>query len=85
MHVAEGGKIEETLKELNSLADSNPDFPKIEFNVDQHAGVRFHTVAIPIDDDRRRSGSVWRRPGDHGRCQARSSVYFGLATTRWHA
>ena len=51
MHVANGEQIEDTLKELNNLAEQNPDFPEIEFNTDQHAGVRFHKLALPIEED----------------------------------
>ena len=44
-------KVEGALKKLAALAKENePDFPGIDFDADQHNGVRFHTMSIPMDD-----------------------------------
>lgn len=79
MRVAEGGKLEESLKEISKLADGDPDFPKMEFNVDQHAGVRFHKVSIPVDEDE--DQEVHEVFGDLIELTigvSQESVYFGL-------
>ena len=48
--VADGTKLESTLKKIVELAKNEPDFPGIKFNADSHKGVSFHTIKVPIDD-----------------------------------
>lgn len=50
-HVADGGELEDLLKELAELAKDDPAFPGIEFNVDEHAGVQFHAINVDVPPD----------------------------------
>ncbi|MBL8829952.1 MAG: hypothetical protein JNM18_23435 [Planctomycetaceae bacterium] len=54
--IAVGGeRIEKAFKEFIALAQTKPGYDKaqvkVKFDADEHAGVRFHTVTIPIPDD----------------------------------
>lgn len=48
--VADGKKVEESLKKLISLAKERKEIPKAEFNVASHNGVDFHQFTVPLDD-----------------------------------
>ena len=50
-HVADGAKVEGLLQQLVELAKDDPQVPKIQFNADQHAGVRFHTLSVDVPDE----------------------------------
>ena len=78
MHVADGAQIEDTLNELNTLAEQNPDFPAIEFNADQHAGVRFHKLALPIAEDGEDARQMFGDAIDVTVGVSAKKVYFGL-------
>jgi hypothetical protein len=52
-YVADPNKLEEALKKFAKLGESQPDFPKITFDAQQHAGIRFHTASIPVPADRK--------------------------------
>lgn len=54
--IAVGGeRIEKAFKELIALAQTKPGFDKaqvkVKFDAEEHAGVRFHTVTMPIPAD----------------------------------
>jgi hypothetical protein len=50
--IAKGSDLEATVKELLELAKQEPDFDgTIALNVDSHAGVNFHRVSGPADDE----------------------------------
>ena len=49
-YVADGSKVESLLKKLADVAKSDPDFPGITFNADNHDGTQFHTMSVPIPD-----------------------------------
>lgn len=51
--VADGSKVEENLKRLVELAKQTEDTQNIEvkFNVSEHAGVRFHSLTLPVPED----------------------------------
>lgn len=49
--VVDGEKLEEVAKKFVKLAESEEDFPEVEFNVGEHKGVKFHSVTIPLPDD----------------------------------
>jgi hypothetical protein len=51
-HVASGNDVEQAVKQLVELAknESEFSFSNVKLNADQHAGVRFHTLALPIPE-----------------------------------
>jgi hypothetical protein len=52
-HVEEPAKLESGLKKLEAAAKKSPQFPGIKWNAANHAGVTFHTMAIPVPDHER--------------------------------
>src|SRR5262249_6630451 len=50
VHVKEPAKIEEALKKIEAVAKSKPDFPGVKWNAANHAGVNFHTLAVPVPE-----------------------------------
>ena len=50
-HVADGGKLESNIKEIASLISNEKPDVKLELNVDQHAGVRFHKLSVKVPED----------------------------------
>lgn len=49
-YVADPKPLEDALKKFAKLAEKEPNFPGIKFDSAQHAGVRFHTTAIPVPE-----------------------------------
>ena len=49
--VADGNKVEASIRELASMAKKDPAFPGINFDSAKSAGVRYHTMTIPVPDD----------------------------------
>ena len=78
MHVVDGGKLEESLKELGQMAGNNPEFPKMEFNVDQHAGVRFHKVTMPVEEEEADARAVFGDSIELTIGVSQESIYFGM-------
>lgn len=50
-HVVDGEKLDDVLKKAAKLAENEADFPEIEFDADEKAGLTFHTLALPIKED----------------------------------
>jgi len=50
MQVASGSDLEEAIKKIMKLAEEEPGFKGVNWDADQHANVRFHTMTIPIPD-----------------------------------
>ena len=52
-HVASGAEVEEAVKQLVEMAKNEPDisFSSVKFNAAEHAGVRFHTMSLPIPQE----------------------------------
>ena len=50
-HIVDGGKFEGHIKEIEAMAASKGKAVKVALNVDQHAGVKFHTISIPVPED----------------------------------
>lgn len=46
--VKDASRLEETFKKLADAAKNEPKAPKVNFDAVQHAGVRFHTMSLPI-------------------------------------
>ncbi|MEX0679610.1 MAG: hypothetical protein WD063_21250 [Pirellulales bacterium] len=52
-YVADPKSLDEALRKFAKLAEDEPNFPKIKFDAETHAGVRFHTASIPVPADRK--------------------------------
>jgi hypothetical protein len=50
VHVKDTAKVESGLKKLEAIAKKQPDFPGIKWNAAEHAGVKFHTITIPVPE-----------------------------------
>jgi hypothetical protein len=46
----EGGQLEAAFRKLVDVAKDEPDFPKVQFDVATHGGVKFHTLTVPIPE-----------------------------------
>jgi hypothetical protein len=49
-HIKEPSKIEDAVHKLEDAMKAAPDFPGIKWNAANHAGVKFHTLAVPIPE-----------------------------------
>jgi hypothetical protein len=49
--VADGAKMESALKKLENLAKEEEGFKGVQWNADEHDGVKFHTLQVPMDDE----------------------------------
>jgi hypothetical protein len=50
MHLIDAAKVETALKQVVELAKDEADMPRIDWGVDEHAGVTFHKATVPIAD-----------------------------------
>ncbi len=50
-HVADGAKLEKSVKDLVKMAEKDPNFPGIKFNAATEGDVNFHSMEIPVPDD----------------------------------
>lgn len=50
VHVVDTAKIESGLKKLEEAAKKSPKFPGIQWNASEHAGVKYHTLSVPVPD-----------------------------------
>lgn len=51
VHVVDTAKIESGLKKLEEAAKKSPKFPGIQWDAAEHAGVKFHTLTVPVPED----------------------------------
>ncbi len=51
MAIASGEKLEKAIKEMAEEIPSEPEMPKFELSFDQHAGVKFHRISLPVPED----------------------------------
>lgn len=49
--IAETAKLEAGLKKVDEAAMSSADYPGLQWNAANHAGVNFHTLAVPLPAD----------------------------------
>ena len=49
-HIKDPSKVESALKKLEAAAKTQPDFPGIKWNAAEHAGVKFHTMSVPVPE-----------------------------------
>jgi hypothetical protein len=77
-YVKDPSKIDSSLRELVNIAEKEPDFPGVDWNADEHEGVTFHTMQVPIEDD---DPQVRKLLGSKVDCSigiGKESVYFGF-------
>lgn len=48
VHLKDPAKVESGFKKLEAAAKKQPDFPGVKWNAAEHAGVKFHTMTIPV-------------------------------------
>ena len=53
-HVADGEAVEKTLRKLEAMVKEDPNFPGIQWDAASQSGVSFHTMAIPVPDEKAR-------------------------------
>jgi len=51
MQVSDGPKLQGAIKRIAELAQNEPDFPGVKWDADQHGGVNFHSLTVPLPDD----------------------------------
>ena len=78
MAIASGDKLESAVKELAQNAESRPEAPRFELGVDQHAGVRFHKVSLPIPEEEEDAREVLGDSLDLFIGIAQESAYVGV-------
>jgi len=49
-YVADGAALDAAFRKLVATAKDEPDFPKVQFDVATHGGVKFHTLSVPIPE-----------------------------------
>lgn len=49
--VADGNKVDAAFRKLVEVAKNQPDFPEVKLNAGEHAGIKFHTIRAPVEDD----------------------------------
>ncbi|MFT5523522.1 MAG: hypothetical protein ACI9G1_001764 [Pirellulaceae bacterium] len=52
--IADGIALEGIFKKLAELGKNEPGFPDVKFNAENHAGVNFHTMRVPVPDEEAR-------------------------------
>lgn len=50
LYVADGAMFETAFRKLVEVAKDEPEFPKVQFDVATHGGVKFHTLSVPIPE-----------------------------------
>ena len=59
VRVSDGRAIEKILNDLIKTAKENPDFPKVELNVEKHGEVSMHTASIPLPESEQEARLVF--------------------------
>lgn len=77
-YVADGGKLEAAFKKLVDVAKDDPEFPKAKLDVATHAGVKFHTLSVPIPEGEEEARQFFGENMDLVLGTSGSSVYFAF-------
>jgi hypothetical protein len=80
LQVADGSKIEDGLRKLAELAKDEPDFPGVNFDADTHAGVSFHTMAVPVPEDEAEARAMFGETLNIVIGTSDSAAYFAAGT-----
>jgi hypothetical protein len=49
--VKDGPSLEAAVKKLVALGAADPNFPVVKFDIENHSGIKMHSIAIPMNDD----------------------------------
>jgi hypothetical protein len=49
--VKDGPSLEAAIKKLVALGAADPNFPVVKFDIENHNGIKMHSLAIPMNDD----------------------------------
>ncbi len=80
LQVADGAKVEDGLRKLAELAKDEPDFPGVNFDADTHAGVSFHTIAVPVPEDEAEAHAMFGETLNIVIGTSDSAAYFAAGT-----
>jgi hypothetical protein len=76
--VGDPSKIESGLKKIADLAKEEPKFPGIQWNDHHHGDVQFHTMSIPVPEDKPEPRQLFGEALDIVVGIGNQSVYFSL-------
>jgi hypothetical protein len=77
-YVADTAKVEAGMQKLAEMPREDPDAPQVQWNADEHAGVRFHTLQAPIKEDDEEARKLFGSTVDMTLGIGNDAVYFGL-------
>ena len=78
--IGEPDKIVSGLKKIEGAVAEEPDFPGIQWDADSHAGVKFHTMAVPVPDHEEEAKQLFGETLDVAVGIGTKSVYFALGS-----
>jgi hypothetical protein len=78
VHVKEPAKIESALKKLEAVAKKSPGLPEVKWNVADHAGVKFHTLTVPLPEGKKGPRIMYGENLDIAVGIGADAVYVGL-------
>ncbi len=59
-YVADSSPLEKSLKKLEAtIKQKDPNAPSVKYDADQHAGVRFHTLSVPVPQDKEKAKKLF--------------------------
>jgi hypothetical protein len=79
-YVKDPSKIDSSLRELANIAEKESDFPGVNWNADEHEGITFHTMQVPIEDDDKQTKKLLGSKVDFSIGIGKESVYLGFGS-----
>jgi hypothetical protein len=79
-YVADGQALAQAFQRVIDLARNEPDVPEVQFNADEHRGVSFHKLTVPIPDDDRDTRKVLGEKLDVVIGTGQNCLYVALGT-----
>ena len=74
--IGEPAKVESGLKKLADAIKEEKDFPGVQWNAENHADVSFHTISLPIPEDKPEPRQMFGETIDLAVGIGKQSVYF---------
>jgi len=85
IHTKDPAKVESALKKLEPVAKKSPDFPGFKWNAAEHAGVKFHTLSIPIPEKEKQPRELFGENMDVAIGIGSDAVYLALGRDNMEA